>query len=117
MPPPRTRASSGTPLLRDRESSTDTCEIGIAGVLTGPATVRPWGTAPSATLPHAWHSPHRPTHLAVSHPHSEQRYVARGLACRGGPTVGQRPDKPGRARLTPGREGGPPPPVTIRGTI
>ena len=46
----------------------------IAGELTGPAAVRPDGTAAvSATLPQAWHSPHRPTHLPVSHPHSEQR--------------------------------------------
>ena len=29
--------------------------------------------AASATEPQAWHSPHRPTHLAVSQPHSEQR--------------------------------------------
>ena len=29
--------------------------------------------AASATEPQAWHSPHRPTHFAVSHPHSEQR--------------------------------------------
>jgi hypothetical protein len=29
--------------------------------------------AASATEPHAWHSPHRPTHLAEVQPHSEQR--------------------------------------------
>jgi hypothetical protein len=38
--------------------------------------VRP-GLAPadraSSTVPQAWHSPHRPTHLPVSHPHSAQR--------------------------------------------
>ena len=48
--------------------------IGRAGVLTGPAVVRPDGLAPtSSTLPQAWHSPQRPTHLPVSHPHSVQR--------------------------------------------
>ena len=31
-------------------------------------------TAPiSLTVPQAWHSPHRPTHLIVVQPHSEQR--------------------------------------------
>ena len=73
MPPPSTRSSSGTPLVRARESSTATSAIGTAGVVTGPAAVRPTGAPASATLPHAWHSPHRPTHLAASQPHSEQR--------------------------------------------
>jgi hypothetical protein len=73
-PPPRTRSSSGIPLVRDRDSSTGTWLIGTAGELTGPAAVRPEGWAAlSATLPQAWHSPHRPTHLAVSQPHSEHR--------------------------------------------
>ena len=72
-PPPSTRSSSATPLVRLLESSTDTSPIGTAGVVTGPAAVRPRGAAASATLPHAWHSPHRPTHLAVSHPHSPHR--------------------------------------------
>ena len=31
------------------------------------------GAAASATEPQAWHSPQRPTHLAVSQPHSAQR--------------------------------------------
>jgi len=35
--------------------------------------VRPTAAAASATLPQAWHSPQRPTHFAVSHPHSAQR--------------------------------------------
>jgi hypothetical protein len=43
-------------------------------MLTGEAAVRPTGAvADSATDPQDWHSPHRPTHFAVSHPHSEQR--------------------------------------------
>ena len=46
-----------------------TCPIGNAGALTGPAMTRrsPAGAgfaAPaSSTVPHAWHSPHRPAHL------------------------------------------------------
>jgi hypothetical protein len=31
----------------------------------------------SSTVPQAWHSPQRPTHLPVSHPHSVQRYADR----------------------------------------
>ena len=72
-PPPSTRSSSGTPLVRERESSTGTWPIGTAALLTGPAAVRPCGCPASATLPQAWHSPQRPTHLAVSQPHSAQR--------------------------------------------
>ena len=73
-PPPSTRSSSGTPLERKAESSTETWPIGTAGRVTGVATARPEGTvAASATDPQAWHSPHRPTHLGVSQPHSLQR--------------------------------------------
>ncbi len=72
-PPPSTRSSSGTPQLRDRDSSTETCPIGTAGVVTGPAVARSVGAESSATDPQAWHSPQRPTHLPVSQPHSEQR--------------------------------------------
>ena len=73
-PPPSTRSSSGTPLVRNADSFTDTWPIGTAGVVTGVAVVRPGGTtAASATEPQAWHSPQRPTHFAVSQPHSEQR--------------------------------------------
>ena len=71
---PRTRSSSGTPLVRKPASSTDTSPIGTARVVTGEAAVRSVGAAAaSATDPHAWHSPQRPTHLPVSQPHSEQR--------------------------------------------
>jgi hypothetical protein len=48
--------------------------------VTGPARWDAVGavlTAPSPRLPQAWHSPHRPTHLGVSQPHSEHRYVDR----------------------------------------
>src|ERR1700733_3835714 len=34
------------------------------------------GTAASATVPQAWHSPHRPTHLGACQPHSLQRNAA-----------------------------------------
>ncbi len=74
MPPPSTRSSSGTPLPRCAASLTVTRPIGTAGVVTGPAAVRLVDGAPaSATEPHAWHSPQRPTHLAATHPHSAQR--------------------------------------------
>ena len=33
-------------------------------------------SAASTTVPHCWHSPHRPTHLIVVHPHSVHRYGA-----------------------------------------
>ena len=54
-----------------------TCPIGTAGALTGPAAAADVGAAASATEPQAWHSPQRPTHLAASQPHSEQRKLAR----------------------------------------
>ncbi len=74
-PPPSTRSSSGTPLLRKADVSTETCAIGTAAEVTGAAPVRDVvaGAAASATEPQAWHSPHRPTHLADVQPHSEQR--------------------------------------------
>ena len=66
--------TSGTPEAAWFASSAGTDPIGTAGVVTGAAVVRPEGAAPtSATDPQAWHSPHRPTHLAVAQPHSEQR--------------------------------------------
>jgi hypothetical protein len=58
-----------------------TCPIGTAGALTGPAMTRrsPAGTGAtvpaSCTVPHAWHSPHRPAHLVVRQPHSVHRNV------------------------------------------
>ena len=36
--------------------------------------------AASATEPQAWHSPQRPTHLAVSQPHSVQRKAGRAVS-------------------------------------
>ena len=49
-------------------------------MVTGLAVVRVvvGAAAASTTEPHAWHSPQRPTHFAVSQPHSLQRYVGRG---------------------------------------
>ena len=42
------------------------------GAVTGPACTRLRGAARSTTVPQAWHSPQRPTHLTVSQPHSLQ---------------------------------------------
>jgi hypothetical protein len=56
-----------------------TWPIGTAGVLTGPAKTRrspacAGAAAPaSCTVPHAWHSPHRPAHLVARQPHSVHR--------------------------------------------
>jgi hypothetical protein len=33
----------------------------------------PVSAAASTTVPHSWHSPHRPAHFAVVQPHSVQR--------------------------------------------
>ena len=78
MPPPSTRSSSSTPVGTARADSTSTSPIGRAALLTGPAlVVRTAGAVVSATVPQAWHSPHRPTHLAVSQPHSAHRKVSR----------------------------------------
>ena len=75
-PPPSTRSSSSTPVGRAWVSSASTSWMRRAGSVTGPASVvRPGAPPGSATVPHAWHSPHRPTHLGVCHPHSEHRSV------------------------------------------
>jgi len=68
--------------------------MGTAGDVTGPAGVRLLGALPSVTLPQAWHSPHRPTHFAVSQPHSPQRYDnrLRALDLLMSPTLGHRSD-------------------------
>ncbi len=64
-PPPSTRSSSGTPLLRNDAESTETWAIGTAALVTGPASDRlARVVAASATEPQAWHSPHLPTHFA-----------------------------------------------------
>jgi hypothetical protein len=45
-----------------------------AGVTTDAGAVRGTLAPPiSPTLPQAWHSLHRPTHLTVVHPHSAHR--------------------------------------------
>jgi len=50
--------------------------MGWAEAVTGPACgVRLLAPA-SLTLPQAWHSPQRPTHLGARHPHSEHRKAA-----------------------------------------
>ncbi len=99
-PPPSTRSSSAIPLVRKPESTIGTCPIGTAGVVTGEACARGCRTAAaSATLPQAWHSPQRPTHLTVSQPHSLQRYDGRGdaLALLMAVTLGHRTDIPRQA--------------------
>lgn len=52
-----------------------TWPMGTAAVETRPAAVvRTAGAPPnSSTVPHAWHSGQRPSHLAVVQPHSVQR--------------------------------------------
>ena len=73
-PPPRTRSSSLTPVLRAVACWTSTWPIRRAGWDTEvAAVVRIVGTPTSATEPQVWHSPHRPTHLTVVQPHSAQR--------------------------------------------
>src|SRR4051794_41494349 len=68
-----------SPIGRARE------RVGAVTAVRGPLT----GAPSSRTLPHTWHSPHRPTHFAVVHPHSLQAYparvarVVRGSARRG----------------------------------
>ncbi|GAA4115635.1 hypothetical protein GCM10022415_12200 [Knoellia locipacati] len=52
--------------------------MGTAGRSTLLAAVVRAETAPtSVTDPQAWHSPQRPTHLTVVHPHSVHRYAGR----------------------------------------
>src|SRR5690606_24172160 len=79
-PPPRTRSSSSTPVGVARAASTSISAIGRAAERTGlTAVVRgPAEAGPSsATVPHSWHSPQRPTHFAVVHPHALQRKAGR----------------------------------------
>ena len=76
-PPPRTRSNSGTPVGRATARRASTSPIGTAGRSTALAAVVRTVTAPTSdTLPHAWHSPHRPTHFTACQPHSEHRNVA-----------------------------------------
>ena len=70
------------PVGRAVASVASTMPIGIAGVLAGAAlrwetaripALASRGTPASWTVPQAWHSPHRPLHLADCQPHSVQR--------------------------------------------
>ena len=48
--------------------------VGTAGALAAVARVAgPAVAFASTTVPHAWHSPQRPTHLTAVQPHSVQR--------------------------------------------
>ncbi len=81
-PPPSTRSSSPTPVGACRAASTSICPISRAVERVGAtATVRgPTPAAPtSATVPHSWHSPHRPTHLAVVQPHAVHANAGRAV--------------------------------------
>src|SRR5207237_7856489 len=79
------------PVALARALSGSTSRMGLAGAVTAPASAGASRWTPScSTLPHAWHSPHRPTHFSDSHPHSPHRYAWRvglgvlafGMACR-----------------------------------
>ena len=72
------------PVGTARAVAMSTCPIGSAAVVDAATLVRALGVPTSSTVPQAWHSPQRPTHLAVVHPHSAQRKVAEVL-----PRVGE----------------------------
>ena len=73
-PPPSTRSSSSTPVVRAVAWRPSTWPMGSAAVETRPAAVvRTAGAPYSSTVPQAWHSGQRPSHLAVVQPHSVQR--------------------------------------------
>src|SRR5690606_32573030 len=90
-----TRSNSPTPVGRARATSAFTCPIGTAGAVTAPgATICTPARAPSSsTVPHAWHSPQRPTHLVVRHPHSAHRYPVRCAALLMAGTLPRSADK------------------------
>ncbi|CCH70021.1 hypothetical protein BN10_480020 [Phycicoccus elongatus Lp2] len=107
MPPPSTRSNSGTPVDRATARRASTSPIGTAGRSTAPAAVVRTLTAPTSLIdPQAWHSPHRPIHLLVCHPHSEHWYAAalraedlaamRHTVCRGADSARSLP-RAGRA--------------------
>ena len=90
MPPPSTRSNSPTPLVRRGASVVSIEVMGRAarpapGATGATERVIPTGSDDSTTVPHCWHSPQRPTHLRVVHPHSVHRYgaaVGRRVAMR-----------------------------------
>ena len=72
-PPPRTRSSSAMPVGLAAERVRSIWSMGWAEADTGPACGVRLLVPTSETLPQAWHSPQRPTHLGARHPHSEHR--------------------------------------------
>src|SRR5690625_1132703 len=75
-PPPRTRSSSSIPVGTASAVSTLISVMGRARELTGAGATEAGAGAPaSSTVPHDWHSPQRPTHFRVDHPHSVHRNV------------------------------------------
>jgi hypothetical protein len=86
IPPPSTRSNSAMPL---GQCATDSAPISVMGramrpseILTGatPRLASPTVSDWSMTVPHDWHSPQRPTHLTLDHPHSVQRKLVVVLA-------------------------------------
>ena len=106
-PSPSTRSSSSMPVRLRRASSVGTCEMRCAE-RDGAAAVTfvNFGVPRSATLPHAWHSPQRPTQRAVVQPHSEHWkescFAMPGSLRRATDTTGseipEQPSRPARLR-------------------
>src|SRR6478672_6135508 len=98
-PPPSTRSSSSTPVGRKAAVVASTSAIRRAGSTTVvAAVVRATAVPVSSTVPQAWHSPQRPTHLAVVQPHSAHLYAgaldARDVFVAMGSTLLAGPDIP-----------------------
>ena len=72
-PVPSTRSSSPIPVGMPAVAVASTSLIGTALRTGVAAETDADGGRLSATLPQAWHSPHRPTQRTVLQPHSEQR--------------------------------------------
>ncbi|CAB4552676.1 unannotated protein [freshwater metagenome] len=70
-PPPKTLSNSPTPLDLAFALAKSTSPIGLAALVTFPATSESFlGADISSTVPQAWHSPHLPTHFVALQPHS-----------------------------------------------
>ena len=85
MPPPSTRSNSPMPLGRCAACCISTSPIGLAaraavGTTACSERTMPVCSAASTTVPHCWHSAHRPTHFTVLQPHSVHRNAEVGLA-------------------------------------
>ena len=101
MPPPSTRSNSPTPLVRRGASVVSMVVMGRAARPAAGATgvterTMPVVSAASTTVPHCWHSPQRPAHLGLVHPHSVHRNAAAVVMRRVamGSAYGQPPTSP-----------------------